>query len=498
MSSLERPPRGNASPHTDCATCRRRRIKCDRGSGGCHKCKKKGFDCPGYGPRVQWINDVATRGRLKGLQAAFLEQHNHSELRRPAPACSVDDLGDAGVNAESMTLRNIHGQDSSSDLAPEVQHADWDKLSSYYRDHVAPLMVWIDSKENPYQTHVVSLASTSHVLRLAISAISALHWNATRRAEQLALPEDFRDEAVLGITASVRTIIDSTTELDLGMAQWMLASMMVLSCCEMIKVGAMEADWHRRAARALVNVIKTMAWCDDALLVFLMNQLAAYDILSCTTSFDLDDVEAGILATTQANGPLFSRILNLIHEITLQSRRNTLAPDGQGSSAEDGRCGKQALSRLRHEIEIARGDTLMAAASASFDSEAQRRDFVRLVDLHCKATLMYAHRAYRYGDVAGDPHSVDDFFSMLSTIEQPERSRQNLSWPLFIAGTEIRGDPEKQRQVVDIFNDIHRLMGFDHFQELVEFLASVWNGPNSDWLSCAQEWESQGKRILAV
>lgn len=105
------------------------------------------------------------------------------------------------------------------------------------------------------------------------------------------------------------------------MAQWMLASIMVLSCCEMIELGATAADWRRKAARSLVNVVNTMAWREDSLLVFLMNKLSEYDVLSCTTSFDLADVQSAILPTARRNGPSFSRILNLIHEITLESRK---------------------------------------------------------------------------------------------------------------------------------------------------------------------------------
>jgi hypothetical protein len=267
----------------------------------------------------------------------------------------------------------------------------------------------------------------------------------------------------------------------------------------MIKVGAMAADWHRRAARALVNVIRTMPWSDDELLVFLMNQLAAYDILSCTTSFDLENVEAAIPATSHATGPLFSRILNLIHDITLRSRRDTASLKNQEATLVQQENDKdKALSRLRCDIEIARADTLMAAANVLFNSDRQRRDFVRLVDLHCKATMMYTHQVYWRDARVMDPFLVEDFFIMLKSIEDPHRSPQNLSWPLFIAGTEVRGDPEKQHQVIDIFHQICRTMGFGHFQELTKFLTSFWCDSTTDWSSCAEDWEMQGKRIMAV
>ena len=245
---------------TDCATCKRRRIKCDRSPGACRKCSKRDHVCPGYGERVQWVNDVATRGRLKGLQAAYLR----SQEARYAILPGLADAGHAHEIDDGIVSGNDGDESSTPDLSSNSLSPDLHALMCYYKNHVARLMVWIDSEDdNPYQTQVLCLVSTSPVLRLAISAISTLHWNAKSQGEQLALPEDIRDEAVLRITASVKDITDSTTDLDLGMAQWMLASMMVLSCCEMIKAGAMAADWHRRAARALINVVKTMTWCDD-------------------------------------------------------------------------------------------------------------------------------------------------------------------------------------------------------------------------------------------
>ena len=443
--------------------------------------------------RVQWVHDVATRGHQKGLQATFLENHCRLGLQRTAPDSSTNDPRDSQNCNTGTSLEAVpKGEGPIPRLPSDVPPTDLETLKRYYRDHIARLMVWIDSEDNLYRTQVLSMVSTSPVLHLAISAISTLHWNATRRVDQLPLARNIREQAVQSITASVRAITDSTKYIDLEMAQWMLASIMVLSCCEMIELGATAADWHRKVARSLVNVVRTMTWREDALLVFLMNQLSEYDVLSCTTSFDLADVQAAILPTARRNSPSFSRILCLIHEITLQSRQTLVARGDQREAP------KLTCLQLRYELEMARGETLTSIGDASFYDQAQQRDFVRLVDLYCKAALLYARQACREWETIAGDSIVDDFFYILKTFDEAKGLCQNLAWPLFIAGTEVREDPGRQEEVITILAEIRSVTGFDHFRELVEFLSSFWSGSSSDWLSHAKQWEQRGKRILAV
>ncbi|WAO91600.1 Zn(2)-C6 fungal-type domain-containing protein [Fusarium falciforme] len=382
-----------------------------------------------------------------------------------------------------MPAKQPHGDTPTS----ELPQALWDELSRYYMDHIARLMVWIDTDKNLYRHYIIPMASESPVLRLAISAVAGLHWNATGLSQKISLPESIRDEAIMGITASVKGILEQTAQLTLKDAQWMLASMLVLSCCEMIKAGAEAADWHRRAARRLVGVINTMEWCKDRLISFLVNQLAIYDILSCTTSFDLSNVQEAILPVTSKESPLFSKILLLIHSITLDHRRY-----------RQNKAASKVLLTLRMDIELARGETLMVTGTLGIQDPSERRDFVRLVDLYCKATYLYAHRVLNQHGITPERHILEDMFSVLDATEEPERICHNLVWPLFIMGTECHGDAERQGYITEQFEAIHRVTGFNHYQELVEFLLSVWAGESSDWQTKASERESMALRILAV
>ena len=433
---------------------------------------------------------------MRGLQATFLEDHAQSQPN-------------VIVGVESLSFVNDDGQNNTTDIQePAHQHHNgittydlsqdwWDRLKRYYIDNVARLMVWVDTEKNLYRDRIIEIASDWPVLRLAISAIAALHCNATGHNEKLPLPESFRDEAIRGIVTSVKNILENTTQLTLENAQWILASMMVLSCCEMIEAGAEAADWHRRAARRLVGVIKTMDWCHDEMISFLINQVAIYDVLSCTTSFDLSNIQEAILPVIEEEDVLFSKLLLLIHDVTLfRGRWDNL--EIQENDHEHLESRKKALLNLRRNIELARGETLMVAGTLGFQDASDRRDFIRLVDLYCKATLVFAHRVMYRDESNCGRQLLEDMFSVLASIERPERICHNLPWPLFMAGTECHGDLEKQTSIILHFKGVYDTTGLIHYQELVEFLTSFWACDESDWQLLASQREAMGLRILAI
>ncbi|KAF4986344.1 hypothetical protein FGRMN_10871 [Fusarium graminum] len=480
----------------DCSKCKTRRIKCDRALLACRKCSKKGYQCPGYGPRVQWVNDAATRGRMRGLQAAALKDHARSQpsvIEGMGPLNFVNDDGQNHVTDSQDPVQQLYTDITTYDLSQDW----WDTLRRYYVDNVTRLMVWAESQKNLYRDRIIEIASDRPILRLAISAIAALHYNATTNNVKVPLPESFRDEAVRGIATSVQDILENTTQLTLETAQWILASMMVLSCCEMIETGAEAADWHRRAARRLVGVIRTMDWCHDQMISFLINQLAIYDVLSCTTSFDLTNIQEAILPVTEEEDVLFSKLLLLIHDVTLYRGRSD-DPDVQGDDQEHLESKRKAMLTLRANIELARGETLMVAGTLGIQDASDRKDFIRLVDLHCKATLVFAHRVMYRDESNCGRQLVEDMFSVLASIERPERICHNLPWPLFMAGTECHGDPEKQKYIVLHLRGVYEVTGLMHYQELVDFLTSFWAGEEPDWQVGASEREAMGFRILAI
>ncbi|KAI8668660.1 Zn(2)-C6 fungal-type domain-containing protein [Fusarium keratoplasticum] len=61
---------GRAPTSGYCQTCRRRRVKCDRGVPSCQRCLKSGHSCGGYETPLRMVNYSVARGQQSALQRA--------------------------------------------------------------------------------------------------------------------------------------------------------------------------------------------------------------------------------------------------------------------------------------------------------------------------------------------------------------------------------------------------------------------------------------------
>ncbi|QGI82605.1 hypothetical protein CEK25_009334 [Fusarium fujikuroi] len=428
-----------------CSICSRRRIICDLGQPSCQKCLGRGFACPGYGPRLRWVQGVALRGHLRGIQFPIPE----------SPA-----------------------SDSSPSLDNNTQ-----QLLDYYDKNIAGLMVWIDSEKNYYRQKVLPLAQTNEAVRLAICAVSAQH--AARDFTPSTVYEKDRDHVLSMI---MRGVDDMTAHPQLTVtadtAEWMLSSMMVLSSYELAHAGGAEAaDFHRKAARALVNTLSTLDFPKSSLFNFLQNQLSMYDIFACTTIFDTTDVQDAIRPIEFGEDRSFSAYLLLLRDVTLISRSGS----AQGPTRD-----------WRGEFVQARGETLMEVGSSGLCSSADRGDFIRLVDAYHNAALLYTARCLGHQHAVEETVSLLDLFQLLTGMENLHACIHNLAWPIFIAGTECYGDDDRQLIVRDLYQSLSDVTGFKHHGDVLTFLETFWSGRDPDWRVLANQWEGLGRRILAV
>ncbi|KAF5585037.1 hypothetical protein FPCIR_8470 [Fusarium pseudocircinatum] len=428
-----------------CLTCSKRRIICDLGQPSCQKCLGRGFTCPGYAPRLRWVQGVALRGHLRGVQFPIPESTSS------APSPSLD--------------------------------SNTRQLLDYYDKNIAGLMVWIDSGRNYYRQKVLPLAQTNEAVRLAICAVSAQH--AARDFTPSTVYEKDRDHVLSMI---MRGVDDMTAHPELTVtvdtAEWMLSSMMILSSYELAHTGGADAaDYHRKAARALVNTLSTLDVPKSSLFSFLQNQLAMYDIFACTTILDATDVQDAITPVEYGDDRSFSAFLLLLHDATLISR---------GCLSED------SSRNWRGEFVQARGETLMEIGSSGICSNADRGDFIRLVDAYHNAALLYTTRCLGHQYGPEETVSLSEVFRLLTGMENLYGCIHNLAWPIFIAGTECYGDVDRQLIIRDLYQGLSDVTGFKHHGDVLNFLETLWSSGDADWRILAKQWEGLGRRILAV
>lgn len=368
------------------------------------------------------------------------------------------------------------------------------KLVDYWDKHIAGLMVWVDSEANPYRLYVIPLAYSNPVIGLAMAAVSSQH--ASTLASDIDFPEKARNEAVEMISIYVKDITSHVMsghelgqKLDENSVVWVLAAMLLLSCYEMAHSGAAAADYHRRAARSLVNTFETTGRTEGVLLNFLRNQLSLHDVFACTTSFDLSTMQGVILPDTEDTSVLFSTYLGYLHDVTLLSRMSP-QPSTQ--------CPRMGLtfSHIQAQFEVARGETLMTAGRLSLQPSSRRRDFIRLVAIHHYAALLYAARCLELDTHGQENHLVDALFDKVAAMEAINEWVHSIAWPLFIAGVESHGEESRQALVTDMYGRISKKMGFQNFCDALRFLQEFWEGGDQDWRVMARRWEVAGRPVL--
>ncbi|KAJ5652046.1 hypothetical protein N7507_009472 [Penicillium longicatenatum] len=457
-----------------CSTCNKRRIKCDRAQPSCQKCTNKGLDCPGYKPKFRWAGGAAVRGELKGLQAQAIAE---------------------SLRANESLLSRVVAPDIESLGGLSLQ-----ELVEYYDKTIAPRMVWFDSEDNIYRCHILPLAQKNKVVRLAIAAVSAQHAACGRGDHNV--PEDARNEAVIMITNYITEVTNRVTGghdvefgLDVDAAEWILASMLVLSCYEMAHSGAEAAEFHRKAARSLVSTLATTDHCKSKFFTSMRNKLSMYEVFGSTTSFDVQSIQDAVLSdpADEMEGDdettLFSGYVNLIHQVTMLGR---LVPTASGANRD-----------WKEEFGLARGITLMAIGRhSSIKTPSHRRDLIRLVDIHYNAALLYVSRCL--GLDALGPSALDqtqtaisDLLRQIHAMEDMDYWLQNLPWPLFIAGAESYGNLARQMEISQLYKRIPYFTGLRHYLDVLSFLDTFWSGAEPDWQALAREWEESGRRILA-
>ncbi|KAM5352817.1 hypothetical protein ACJ41O_005539 [Fusarium nematophilum] len=451
------------TPLKDCPSCTRRRIRCDRGQPHCQKCTKKGLACPGYAPRVRWAGGAAIRGHLKGLQSQALQSPS-------VPSPEISSLEDA----EPWISSSISGFSLQG-------------LIDYYAEHVAKYMVWIDTPDNLFRQHIIPLAQNHRVVRLALIAVSAQH--ATRSRGDDRVLESTRNEAVSMIRKYINDMAYRLTDghdIDSCDAEWLLASMIVLWSYEMAHSGAVAADFHRKAARSLINTVTITRAHQSPLFSLLKNKFCTYDVFASTTSFDVDNVREVILPPCENETQvfnetaLFSCYQSLLHEVTL------LARVGEETPVRD----------WVGDFSLARGTTLMAAGQLSIKSAEKRRDLIRLVDIHYDAALLYVAACLGSEAHQDTEAAISDLLAKVQALEEMDQCLQNLPWPVFIAGTASYENEERQAVIVDVYRTIFEVTGFRQYETVLEFLQVFWAGGESDWQVLAREWELSGRQLL--
>ncbi|KAJ5292014.1 hypothetical protein N7478_001265 [Penicillium angulare] len=502
-------------PTKDCPTCQRRRIKCDRGLPGCAKCAKRKFDCPGYGLQLKWGQGVASRGRLQGQAIPVHETNASNSMLVSSNGRNLSSdlqlgLG-SGVNflriqpTSPATLLGSPSVDLSLS-GPRPPHAS--RLLAWFKERVAQRLAWIDGPQNPWRQIILPLAENSETVLSSVLALAAHDLASQYPQHDLwfvkfqDISNAYQNKALSLLAKELGTLTASSSSSSSSIVQstpdasMTLASVIILCNNELLK--AQSSGWkiHLQAARELilVNSNAKSSYLQQQLLriqEFLLQEFYATSVWTQLTTFDdmnvINNINTAPTSTEDAAVADFIRIIYQTSQLERSSRRSeTPLPLSQ-------------IEDILTQIESARIKSFRLSEKVDFWTASDRNDFELVVWMFYHANLVYCAQAF---PVLRESGRVDVFASrdrILNHVKDLSETRngmwaQDLVWPLFIAGTELRGDKAGQRFVENAFRDVMRLSRTLDRARVLSFLGIWWglemggeDERSGSWIQLARE-----------
>ena len=432
--------------NTDCRTCNRRRIKCDRSLPTCKKCGLKDLKCPGYGLRIQWGQGVASRGKLTGKTLPVLLDANStgsvdyndspkSSSTPPESQGSRDEnfesspvpvpsglriAFEAAANGQSPLSgsSSLDGDLSREQIPRFTEDPIVKQLLHHYDKEVAAVMPWVDGPRNFWRTVIIPLGMESPSLLLAILALAAEHYTSkmgsTWSKQQGIRSSHYRDKSLKLLAQNLRCEMrEGSSTPDQGPPSAMLATILILCNLEMIRSDSSLWSVHWKAARTI-----TRRWTSphhqspaaparDPICQHLIKEAFGYDVFASSTTFDSDDQIPGSVLTEGDEG-VFTEWMRMIQEVTTAEReryklkRRAAGGGGGGGGGGSGHFYDPArsttpppmdLATLQPRFEYARERSLHFGKSMDFGSPELHRDFEILIWIFHFAGLVYSFRA---------------------------------------------------------------------------------------------------------
>jgi hypothetical protein len=497
---------------TDCPTCQRRRIKCDRGLPGCRKCGKRNLECPGYGLRLKWVQGVASRGNLRGKAI-------------PSPSAPVasssppftGDSTESRIFTRDPNALNWHSDSTPAHFAPpgiypspaselglsEARPLHVSRLLSWFNERVAHRLAWVP-QQNAWRHMILPMAESSETVMSSILAIAA-HDLATEYAptdlghgtfQQMSKNYQNKSLALLakelnGLSTSPASALEASTT-----SAYTLASVIILCNNEFMKPQG--AGWrvHLSAAREIILAAKGRPYRPHQLACieeFLMLEFYEASVWADLTTFNTYN-DAARDPPTGAENAVFTDYIRVIDQITRLERLKFRSDPAEQPPAPYG-----PMQDIHSQIDAARENMMRLSGTIHFGSEEDQRGFELVIWMYYHATLIYSYQAL--ADSATTTYDVrisrDEILRYVQFLSETRDGMfaQDLVWPLFTAGTELRGQLAGQQVIRECFLNVMRISRILDRARVLAFLERWWQEPgtSSSWIEMARRQSQDSK-----
>ncbi|ODM19372.1 hypothetical protein SI65_05990 [Aspergillus cristatus] len=344
-------------------------------------------------------------------------------------------------------------------LDPQTPHAP--QLLQYFMERVARRLAWIDGPENPWRHVVLPLLDGSETVLSSVLALTA-HDMASQYPSGDVWYDKFQrisktyQNKALGLLAGELSIL-------------LLASAIILCNAELLT--AQESGWrvHLQAAREVTRAETgrlLLQQQTDRIEEFFLQEFYATSVWAHLTTFhEIDEIVQTPLAGSR--DAVFTDLIRIIHQITQAERVKARAELLQLPPPDLIPC-----VDIHVQLELARRSAVCLGQSIQFWSDHDKRAFEHLVWMYFHASLIYSYQAL------ADPRTCQTLIqrsrnAILTNLHSlsgtgNELFAQNLVWPLFIAGTELRGNRPSQKLIDRHLTNVMRISRTIHLDEGAE------------------------------
>ncbi|KAJ5273664.1 hypothetical protein N7478_008789 [Penicillium angulare] len=344
-------------------------------------------------------------------------------------------------------------------------------------------LAWVDSPTNPWRNIIIPLAWGSKMVLDAVLALSSedlaaklQHDHPHHRHFQDASLR-LRNQALISLSNQIALMSQETslTRLEPSQAQQALASALILYNVELLGAESVKWRMHLQAARAIFQW-KKQRFPREALTdqtdSFLLYEQYYASVFAGLTTFDtpgepLDDIQ--YTDTTAFFGD-FVHIINRATQIERidYDQKYEIHPS--------------LITSMVQEVDEAKHCMVASSQMLHFPDQDARVSFHRLVCIFHDATLIYIHQALsKHCPPEVDVQYLrDSILDNSASLSGKISFAQDLIWPLFIAGTECQGFPDKQEIVARDIEVVMRISGTLDRRKVLDFLRHFWSlGPES-------------------
>lgn len=438
---------------------------------------------------------------------------------------SVPSRNAATAGFDAQAVQNVHGNQGSSSstnqstlqptfLTPlsnpcllDSQTPYVSQLLPYFNERVARRLAWVDGPENPWRHMVLPLIDSSETVLSSVLALTA-HDLASQYPPNDPWSEKFRatsktyQNKALGLLARELSTLHGSPVSRIGSdisTTLILGSVIILCNNELLT--AQTAGWrvHLQAAREVIRAEADRLQLQqntNRIQEFFLQEFYATSVWAQLTTFhEMDDmiVQSPLVSSRDA---VFTDFLHIIHQITLAERVKARSQLLQISQPDPIRNIDTHI-----QLELAKRSTICLSQTIQFWSETDRRNFEHLMWMYLHATLIYSYQAL--ADPAFDiliQQSCDAILTHLHSLSGNEMFVQDLVWPLFIAGTELRGSRAGQKFIERQLTAVMRISRTLDRGRVLSFLKNWWTLPDyqyKNWIELARKHPSAWDFFIA-